>query len=44
MRIERLLGNPKAIKHTMKYVLETGKLDITYCNSVRNLGRIKYNV
>ena len=27
MRMERLLGDPKAIKHTMKYVQETGRLN-----------------
>ena len=28
LRIERLLGDPKAIKHTMKYIKETKRLEI----------------
>jgi hypothetical protein len=27
MRMERLLGDPKIIKHTLEYIKETGRLE-----------------
>jgi hypothetical protein len=28
LTMEKLLGNPKGVKHTMRYIQETGRLDL----------------